>query len=376
MNQHVLLLLAVQCSALACAADAQEKVVDGEQTVADTLNKPEISVWYGDQQRVGQIGHTNPQVNLLGSIKPAAAVADMSYRINGGRRRPLILGPDLHRLARSGDFNVEIERDALTPGKNVVQIHCRTLHGVDLDREVVLEYQPKTSWPMPYEVNFAELDSIQDAVEIVDGKWQLTKHGVRTAEPYYDRTLAFGDASWTDFELEAEIIFHRHFVDFQRRNPDGPPYLSHAHTSFNLRWGGYPDDGWVPRRDWQSIGSLVALRCDLAQPKAGSYWWMHFGRAVSGKPAQRSVMTRDVRYDIQLETPYRYRMRVETISDHQSRYRTKVWRSGEQQPTHWQMEAVDESESIRSGCVVFVVHHSDVTLCKVKADRLGDGSDR
>lgn len=349
---------------------AQDNKDSGETTaVKDT---PVISVWYGDHQKFGHLGNTHPQVNLLGSITPKSGVADMSYRLNKGRRRPLILGPDLHRLARSGDFNIGIQRDALKSGRNVVQIHCRTLDGTDFDKEVILEYYPNKSWSLPYEVDFSKIESIQDAAEVVDGKWELTGQGVRTNEPYYDRVLAFGDNTWTDIELEAEIIFHQHFVDFQNRNPNGPPYLSHAHTSFDLRWQGFPDDGWVPRRDWQSIGSLVALRIDLGQAKSGSFWWMHFGRGIPGKPAKRSVMKRDTRFQIQLEKPYRYRMRVETLSDSSAKYQTKVWSLGDPEPSDWQMTAIDESESIRSGSAVFVVHHSDVTLCKLKIVSIGD----
>ncbi len=353
------------------AEDGQPPQNQSDDALADL---PVISMWYGDRQSFGHVGHSQPLINVLGSIRPASAVADMSYRVNRGRRKQLILGPDLHRLAQPGDFNIEIDRDSLKPGENIVQIRCRSLRGVDLNKEVIIQYTPDTTWTLPYEVDFAKLSSIQDAVDVVDGKWKLTDQGVRTEVPYYDRQLAWGDATWKDFELEAEIIFHHHFVDFEGRNPNGPPYLSHAHTSFNLRWAGHPDDGWVPRRDWQSLGSLVALRCDLAQRSAGSYWWMHFGRAVPGRSAKRSVQTPDTRHDILLETPYRYRMRVETLGDRQARYRTKVWQAGEKEPSTWQMEAIDESEAFASGGVVFVVHHSDVTLCKVSVHSL-EGSD-
>ena len=330
----------------------------------------EIQIWYGDRQNFGHLGHAQPLVNILGSIVPVESVGNMSYRVNKQKRQQLILGADLHRLARPGDFNIEIDRTTLKPGENIVEVRAHTLRGRELLKKVVIDFKPKTAWPLPFEVDFSKLDSIQNAVEVIDGKWRLTDQGVRTEVPYYDRQLAFGDESWTDYELEAEIIFHHHFVNFQGRNRSGPPYLSHAHTSFNLRWGGHPDDGWIPRRDWQSLGSLVALRCDLSRANAGNYWWMHFGRPIPGQPAKRSIMKPEQRYAIQLEVPYRYRMRVETISPDKARYRTKVWKADRDEPAEWQMEAVDESEAFSSGGVVFVVHHSDVTLCNVKVTPL------
>lgn len=333
-------------------------------------SSPKISIWYGDQQTFGQLGHAQPLINVLGTIKHKEQVADMRYRVNRGPSKQLILGPDLHRLARPGDFNIEIERNALKPGENIVQIHARTLRGADLDTTVTINFKPDKEWSLPFEVDFTKLQSLQDAVEVIDGKWTLTKQGVRTEIPYYDRQLAFGDTTWKDYDLQAEIIFHHHFVDFQGRNRSGPPYLSHAHTSFNLRWGGHPDDGWVPRRNWQNLGSLVALRCDLAQPKAGSYWWMHFGRSRPGERVKRSTASPETRFKIDLESRYRYRMQVETIAPHKARYRTKVWQTGDEEPADWQMEATDESEALPSGGAVLVVHHSDVTLCSLKVDRL------
>lgn len=371
MGLRLLAILTLAVAANDCVSRADESAPTTSHVGGD-IDRPAILIWYGDRQRFGHKGHVQPLINVLGSIEPAEAVADMWYRVNGDRRRQLILGPDLHRLARPGDFNIEIDRASLKPGENVVQVHCRTVKGVDLNKEVIITYRPGTNWQLPYEVDFAKINSLQDAVEVIDGKWKLTANGVRTAVPYYDRQLAFGDNSWKDFELQAEIIFHRHFVDLQGRNRNGPPYLSHAHTSFNLRWGGHPDDGWVPRRDWQSLGSLVALRCDLAQANAGSYWWMHFGRPLPGKKAKRSVKIADKRYVIQLEKPYQYRMRVETIAEGQARYRTKVWRTGDDEPPKWQMEAIDESEAFANGGIVFVVHHSDVTLCKVRVEELKD----
>lgn len=326
---------------------------------------PTIELWYGDEQRFGHLGNPQPLVNVLGSIRPVAQARNATFRVNQGKRQQFFLGSDLHRLARVGDFNLEIPRSALKEGKNTVEIRVRTPLGRDVRKELILFYEPSGVAELPLEIDFSTVTQIQDVAEIIDGKWTLTEDGVRTAEPYYDRQLAFGDRSWKDVELRAEILFHRHFVDFEGRNREGPPYLSHAHTSFNLRWDGHPDDGYLPRRDWQNLGALVALRCDLATPKQGSYLWMHFGRGIKGKPAERSTMNKADRFEINLEQRYHYRMRAETLSSEETRYSTKVWRIDEEEPVDWQMQAVDHSEAYPSGSIVFVVHHSDVTLCRL-----------
>ena len=331
---------------------------------------PTVSYWYGDAQTFGAVGNSNPLINILGSISPASQAANVWYQLNNEKPRQLVMGPDLHRLARHGDFNVEIERSRLKPGTNSFRITLHDLWGRKRVAELRIDYVKGKSWPLPYQVDFSKVTELQSVVDVIDGKWDLTEDGVRTSEPYYDRTFAFGDGSWKDMELHAELIFHRHFVDFKDRVRTGPPYLSHAHASFNLRWSGFPDDGTIPRRAWQSLGSLVALRCDLAQAKAGSYWWMHYGYGRKGIKAKRSEMARDTRFEIIPDQRYHYRMRAETISDNSTRYSTRLWKDGDEEPDQWQMIGIDVAETVTSGSIVFVVHHSDVTLCSVEVKDL------
>jgi hypothetical protein len=349
------------------SADTKHANIDATR---ENKQLPQIHLWYGDRQRFGHLGNPQPLINVLGSIKSVGQVADAYFQLNEGRHQQMVFGGDLHRLARDGDFNIEIERSALKVGENTVRITARTPLGRDVTRELIIRYVGKFGCKPPIEVDFSKVENIQHVAEVIDGKWSLTEQGVRTAEPYYDRQLAFGDHSWKNVELRAEIIFHRHFVEFEGRNPHGPPYLSHAHTSFCLRWAGHPEDGFLPRRDWMNLGSLVALRCDLATPDQGSYWWMHFGRGIKGKPAKRSILAKEERFQIVPGERYRYRMRAETLSSEETRYSTKLWCAGDEEPDDWQLQAVDRSESVPSGSIVFVVHHSDVTLCRLRIESL------
>lgn len=331
---------------------------------------PSVSFWYGDEQTFGALGNSNPLINILGSISPASQAVNVWYRLNNGKPRQLLLGPDLHRLARDGDFNIEIERTRLKPGANTLRVSLHDLWGRKRVADLKINFESGNSWPLPYKVDFSQVDHLQSVVDVIDGKWELTEDGVRTAEPYYDRTFALGDDRWEDMELHAELIFHRHFVDFKDRDRNAPPYLSHSHASFNMRWAGFPDDGMAPRRAWQSLGCLVALRRDLAQSKAGSYWWMHYGYGRKGIKAKRSEMERATRFEIVPEQRYHYRMRAETISDGNTRYSTRLWKDGDPEPAEWQMIGTDVAETVQSGAIVFVVHHADVTLCSVEVKQL------
>ncbi|MEM0925225.1 MAG: hypothetical protein AAGJ83_04235 [Planctomycetota bacterium] len=337
---------------------------------------PTVDFWYGEEQTFGALGDSNPLINILGSIRPASQAANIWYRLNNEKAQQMVIGPDLHRLARRGDFNIEIERNRLRSGSNTLRITLHDLWGRKRVADLKIEYVGDRKWPLPYQVDFSKVEKLQSVVDVIDGKWDLTELGARTAEPYYDRTFAFGDRHWKDMELHAELIFHRQFVDFEHRVHSGPPYLSHAHASFNLRWAGFPEDGTVPRRAWQSLGCLVALRCDLAQAKAGSYWWMHYGYARKEIKAKRSEMTRDTRFEITPDQRYHYRMRAETVADGRTRYSTRLWKDGEEEPAHWQMIGTDIAETVASGAIVFVVHHSDVTLCSIEVKELASAVTR
>ena len=374
---RTIILLAAFSACNRCVAQVEELASDPPKAIRNITTPaekdiPEILLWYGDEQTFGQRGDTQPLINVLGSFSHPELVADVKYRLNGRRSNQVVLGPDLHRLANAGDFNLEIERSQLKSGENTIEISASSLLGRPIRKSVMINYTGGQRWQLPYEVDFSSLDRLQDAVEIIDGRWTLTEGGVRTAEPYYDRQLAFGDSRWTDFELHAEVLFHHHFVNVAGRNKGGPPYLSHAHASFNMRWAGHPDDGFFPRRDWMNLGSLVAVRRDLAQINKGSYWWMHFGKGLRGRHGKRSLSLAETRFPVAPETRWHYRIRVETIDKFQSRYSAKLWQDGHPEPADWQMQAVDESETVPAGSVVFVVHHSDVTLCRVRVDSLDE----
>ncbi len=86
---------------------------------------PVITLWYGPTLPAG--GHGDPQkwINVLGNIASAAPLTALDYTLNGGPARPLTVGPDNMRLARPGDFNIELDYTDLHAGANSVVITAR-----------------------------------------------------------------------------------------------------------------------------------------------------------------------------------------------------------------------------------------------------------
>ena len=339
-------------------------------TWAQTVNKPdpEIRFWYGDRQHVGKLGDSQPLYNVLGSVTSPERFVNRSYSLNGTGRTPFSLGTDLHRLARSGDFNLEIPRDKLRTGENTIGVFGNTPEGTPIKTELVLVRSPQRTWPLPYAVDFSTVDEVTSHVEVIDGQWTLDPDGLRTEQPYYDRQISFGDSNWKDYELYAEVQINNRLTDLDGRRPGGPPYLSHSHVSFNLRWGGHPAGDYQPRRDWMNLGSLVALRCDRANKNRGMYPWLHFGRGIKGLQSTRSMMDRDRRIMITDGETYAYRMRVKTLASTEAEYWFRVWKIDQAEPTTWMIRGVDAAEANPSGGVVFVVHHADATLKRVSVE--------
>jgi hypothetical protein len=88
-----------------------------------------VDVWYGRQQHFGRNGFPQKWINVLGRVTPGRDIASLSYSLNGASPIPVSIGRDGHRLAKLGDFNIEIDRAQLQIGENVLEIVARTYQG-------------------------------------------------------------------------------------------------------------------------------------------------------------------------------------------------------------------------------------------------------
>lgn len=81
-----------------------------------------IDVWYGHNQKFGQVGTPQKWVNILGNVADSNNIDSLVYSLNDGDEVSLSIGPDTRRLSRAGDFNIDIARDMLKEGENKVLI--------------------------------------------------------------------------------------------------------------------------------------------------------------------------------------------------------------------------------------------------------------
>lgn len=185
-------------------------------------------------------------------------------------------------------------------------------------------------------------------MQVTDGKWKLTDSGLRCVERYYDRAFALGDASWRDYEVETTVTVHA------LTSPNsGPNTTGVTHAAVALRWPGHDPDGAQPTVKWHPLGATGEFRFggDLQQCR----WRIFDGQRRFHRELER-------RRQLQFERPYSMKHRVETLADGASRYSTKLWPAGENEPPQWDFQRTEHDDDVPTGSALLLAHHSEVTF--------------
>ena len=172
---------------------------------------PVVDVWYGPVQHFGQIGLPQPIVNILGNVSDPDGVASLSYSLNGGPVQPLNLGPNFKRLADPGDFNADIKTTDLLEGVNSVELTASDTLGNLTTQIVTVHFEGNNVWPLPYSIDWSTVTALDQVSQVVDGHWTVEGDTLRPVQFYYDRLVAVGDVSWTDYEALVPITLHQFF---------------------------------------------------------------------------------------------------------------------------------------------------------------------
>jgi hypothetical protein len=301
---------------------------------------PLVDIWYGNYQRFGHLGDAQRWINILGKVVDPDGIASLTYSLNGGAPINLEIGPDNRRLADEGDFNVDIDRANLNDGPNQVYITATdTLNNTSIEI-VVIEYLSGNIWPSPYSIDWGSVTQIQDAVQVVDGQWSIVAGGLRTAQIDYDRVVAVGDLSWTDYEVTIPIKVHA--IDPSGYNP----YSTSPGFGIVTRWQGHTDTPIVcpqPHCGWL--------------PSGGGAWYdFQDGEGL------KLVGLLDSSVTIEVGDSFFWKLRVETIPAVGPLYSLKVWRVGEPEPVTWNLTRQNDLSDVTNGSLIFIAHHVDLTL--------------
>ena len=316
-----------------------------------------IQIWHGSEQKVGHLGDSQDDFNLLGHVEQPENLLSLQYAVNGSI--PVELNfRSYRRLAMPGHFNADIPIAALAPGANTIELNGRFADGI-VARQVVSVTRLPGASPLPLHIDWSQVADPQDVGQYVDGRWRLGEHGLRPAHVGYDLLFLLGDRTWQDYQLTAVVTVH----DVAAKTS---PLSGGNGLGVIMRFGGHVVGG--PRR------------FPLAQPKwgylpTGATAWLRWRQGEADDPAYRQFLRGDsndkTNYGtvaIRRDEPYVLKALCQTLPDDAAghsvtRYAFKLWPAASAEPSSWDWEHVQVSEhALRRGGVALVAHHVDASF--------------
>jgi len=317
---------------------------------------PVFDLWRGNEQRFGNAGLPQKWINILGSVADADGIDQLFASVNGGAERPLGIGPDGRRLVNTGDFNVEIATDSLRSGDNTVELRAVDGAGNTNSTTVHAIWNPVENLGLSYSTDWANASEPTDYMQIVDGEWEITGSGVHTVAPGYDRILAVGDTSWSDFDATTTVEVHG--LDVSGFNPRSISPL----VGLAMGWNGHSK----------------RTATDRSQPlwyfwPTGAFTWYKYEEVGSGFVEVRGNLDSAVatNRNFDLVTGLEYTIRVQSVTETTGvTYRMKIWNSISPEPSRWTAETLVVGGP-PSGGIALVAHHVDATFGDLVVSPIG-----
>jgi len=310
------------------------------------LAPPAIKIWYGLNQKFGQIGTPQISAGILGNISNPSRISSLTYSLNGIAKGPLSMGPNGTRLQNWGDFNANISFADLICGNNKVKITAKDNLGNTASKTVNLEYACNNYWPETYFIDWNTVTNIQDVAQVVDGLWKVKGGVLRPVRPGYDRVVAIGgiDPSWDDYVITVPVTF----FSLDPTVPWGPL------VGIIMRWQGHYDwDGTQPPYGWWPLGAV------------GGYGWIDndYKLQIIGNNSVPIAKDNSGRH-LKTRVPYIFKMRVKTKDD-VSIYSLKVWEKNSPEPSGWDISGTGIAGELKYGSVMLMSHYVDADFGNV-----------
>ena len=322
---------------------------------------PVITVWSGPTLPVGQRGDPQKWVNVLGNVTSAVTLTGLSYTLNGGPARPLEVGPDNMRLARPGDFNVELDYTDLRPGANTVVIRATDQNGGAAQATVTVNYRNgELTWsPQTYFYDWGAATRIADLAQMVDGPWKLEGDSVRPTVFDFDRLLALGDLSWRDYIVTVPITVYGIDESGYIAPSNGPG------VGVMVRWQGHyrVESDVQPLTGWRRLGALGWYR-----------WQREDGQFIEGFEVlgQGGRLIGVTDKTLNFGVTYIFKLAVQSNPDPSipATYRFKVWPASAAEPALWDVERRGFNGEPSGGGLLLLAHHVDARFGAVRVDLL------
>jgi hypothetical protein len=315
---------------------------------------PDITFWYGPDQVFGELGNPQYQINILGNVQSEAGLMQLSYSLDGGPELPLNFGPDTRRLLHPGDFNIELFLDDLAAGGHEVVVRAVDNDLNQVSKALDFTVMPESVWPIPYTAKWALAPDVPSAAQPVDGRWVYVAGGVRCPLVGYDRLLAIGDTTWTNYEVRVPITIHS--IDPAGYNP---PSITPG-IGIVMRWTGHTDTmnpGSQPSVGYWPVGGVGEYVYHLDQ--CGARLQLYGNQFILGDQDDECEQ-------LQFNVTYIWKMRVQTLENGTHEYKLKVWEQGQGEPSAWKLSMIEDASQPANGCLLLLAHHVDATFGNVK----------
>lgn len=309
----------------------------------------EIDFWYGRSQQFGKLGRPQRWINILGTVEPNG-LKSLSFSIADGEERPLNVGPDGLRLRAPGDFNAEILYDELPEGVSTVAFRAEYENETSVEDAVQVGVAPRRHWPLPYSVNWREVSSITDAVQVIDGRWTKSDSGIRSCFAHYDRLVTIGDTEWTDYVAEVHATIHG-FTSL--------PGDTGTRGGFGLlfRWTGHVADGLQPAREWRPNGAIAWYRARWDEtPPLGR------NLNISDAVVKDESLAATEPLELDLDTEYVFSFAVHSQEGHTGKYHFRVWKAAEPGAMICDLVTNARKGEVPKGSILVIANWVDVTI--------------
>ncbi|MEM7263068.1 MAG: dockerin type I repeat-containing protein [Planctomycetota bacterium] len=332
--------------------------------IAAYADTPQFTIYYGTSPSVGSPGFPQVWANVLGRVISTDGIAELTYTLNGVAGPELNVGPDDRRLTEPGDFVIELAVSDLVAGNNVVVIDVTDGAGDTNSITVDVDATLGATWPLPYTIDWSTSPDLVDVLDVIDGEWETVPGGVRLVGQSnameYDRVLAIGDVTWSDYSIAAQITIHDYAPGALGRT-DGS-----ATVGVTTSWQGHGvlKPGEQPHTNWLPQGGNISYDF-FYQGAERFYLGLGNNSTTSINPAPPSLQ-------LDLDTTYWFKLSSLTLPGGATEYRAKVWEDGQPEPTAWTLERVEEDDGQNVGSALLVAHHVDATFGNVLVNPIVD----
>ena len=355
---------------------------------------PEITIWHGQKQQVGQGGLAQDDFNLMGEVSNVESVVSLGYRLNNRRLEALTFGEDGfegRRLAAVNHFNADIPIEELETGKNTISVQLVDEYGRAVAESVTVEKVEGDS-RLPVYIRWKDVADPQSVVQLVDGEWVRTDKGLRTGHTGYDRLFVVGAKNWQDYEVTVPITINGVTAETGRLSGGNGigvvlrfvGHVNGGHRRFPTaqpKWGYQPFGaiGWLrwqkgrpevsPQRQFFAGFSDERLDLGLYPVRiGGTYFVKARCETLSEMPVAESlggnrILIEENEYIVWKDGRREKQKLVDAGPKGISRYSFKIWQAGEPEPAVWDWQVTQVSvHALRKGGVAFLAHHVDGTF--------------